>query len=116
MEGDLSDDRDPESFSQIIEYEIDEEAMTVRKVWSFGEHRPELYGSYVSGVAELKGTKNRMLITCGMNMFRPESNPLNPHVIEVTPAGEEVFHLELRNTFVFALRAAGRVDLYHPAP
>jgi arylsulfate sulfotransferase len=114
MEGDLSDDRALESFSQIIEYEIDEEAMTVRKVWSFGEHRPELYGSFVSGVAQLKETGNRLLITNGMNMYRPQSNPVNPHVIEVSPSGDEVFHLEIENTNVLIFRAAGRVDLYHP--
>ncbi len=119
MQGDLSDDRSTASFSQIIEYEIDEAAMTVKKLWSFGEHRPELYGSFTSGVEVLKNTKHRLFITNGINMFRPNLDPSNPHVVEVTLEGEEVFHLEIigrkESVFDAVVRAAGRVDLYHPA-
>jgi hypothetical protein len=117
-QGDLTDDRSLESFSQIIEYEIDEVLMTVRKLWSFGEHKPELYGSFTSGVEVLKNTNHRLLITNGVNMLTPQTNPLNPHVVEVTLEGEELYHLEISGStkpvWEAVVRAAGRIDLYHP--
>ncbi len=110
--GDPDNDRSGAPFSQIIEYEVDEAAMTVRRRWSFGEERPELFGSYMCGVNRVG--ENRLMITNGIDTSDRENNPFNSHVVELTPDGEEVFHLEIENTEMSALRA-GRVDLYHPA-
>ncbi len=108
-----ANDRSDAPYSQIIEYEIDEEAMTVRRLWSFGEGDPELYGSRNSGVTLLKNTGNRLIITAGLDEKNLDDNPLNPHIVEVTESGEVVFHLEIQNTGLSAYQG-GRVDLYHP--
>ncbi len=110
-QGDLSNDRAEEPFSQIIEYEVDEVAMTVRQKWSFGEYRSELYGAYNSDVCVLPVTRNRMMTTNGADWH--EDRPPHPHVIEMTLEGEELYHLEIENATFSAMRG-GRIDLYHP--
>jgi arylsulfate sulfotransferase len=35
----------PPLFSRMVRYQIDEKAMTVRQIWSYGEDRPELFAS-----------------------------------------------------------------------
>lgn len=114
-QGDLSNDRAGGPYSQIVEYEVDEVHMTVKQIWSFGEHQPDLYGSFNSGVTLLKKTQNRLMVSNGMDQHDQEANPYNPLVIEVTPEGETVYRLEITNTEMSAYRA-GRVDLYHPMP
>ncbi len=111
-QGDLGNDREGAPYSQIVEYEIDEAEMTVRQVWSFGEGRPELYGGFNSGVTLLPETGNRLLVSNGRDQHDTD-NPYNPHVVEITPDGDEVFHLEMINTEVSAYRS-GRVHLYPP--
>ncbi len=112
--GDLSNDRSLEPFSQIVEYEIDEVAMTVRKVWSFGEHQPELYGSFNSATYYVPETGNRIMTSNGEKENLTEG-PFNPHVLEVTPEGELRFHLAITNASV-SFSHTGRIDLYHPEP
>jgi arylsulfate sulfotransferase len=109
----LEGDRSGEPYSQIIEYEIDEEDMTVRRLWSFGEGERDLYGSRNSGVAYLKTTGNRLLITSGLDETDIVGDPHNPHIIEVTENGEIVFDLEIQGTGLSAYQG-GRVSLYHP--
>lgn len=112
-QGDLSNDRSPVPFSQIAEYEIDENNMTVRQLWGFGENQPEWYGSRACGVNLLKKTGNRMLISTGGDQHDPAGEVLNPHIVEIAELEDVVFHLEIENTDLSAYRA-GRVDLYHP--
>ncbi|MBN2525998.1 MAG: aryl-sulfate sulfotransferase, partial [Deltaproteobacteria bacterium] len=111
---DRSNDRDETPFSQIIEYEIDEEAMTVKKIWSYGEHDPELYGSYQSTVEYFPVNDNRLLYSTGVSMVNTANNPRNPTAVEVTADGTVVFYLEIENTSLLAYRA-GRIDMFHPA-
>jgi arylsulfate sulfotransferase len=35
----------PQLFSRMVHYQIDEKAMTVKQIWSYGENRPEIYAS-----------------------------------------------------------------------
>jgi arylsulfate sulfotransferase len=35
----------PPLFSRMVHYQIDEKAMTVRQIWSYGEDRPEIYAA-----------------------------------------------------------------------
>ncbi len=111
--GRLKNDRSSEPYSQIIEYEIDEAAMTVRRLWSFGEERPELYGSKESGVAYLRVTGNRLMLSNGGDQTAFDDNPYNPNIVEVTEAGDVVFHLQIRDA-ALSVYHGGRVDLYHP--
>ncbi len=114
VQGDLSNDRSPVPYSQIVEYVIDEAAMTVRQAWSYGENLPELYGSHHSGVRYFLDTGNRLMVSSGFDQHDQVDNPYNPIVIEFAPDGEILFRLEIENTD-FAAYRAGRIDLYHPA-
>ncbi len=113
-QGDLTNDRSALPYSQIIEYEVDEVDMTVKRIWSFGGDRPELYGGFNGGVNRLSTTENLLMVSNGADQHDPDGLALNPHVIEVTPRGEVVFHLEIQDTNLSAYRS-GRVDLFHPA-
>ena len=113
--GDWSNDRAEEPFSQIIEYEINEAEMTVKKLWSFGEHDPELYGSYQSSTGLFPNTGNRMLYTSGVVMLHSDTDERNPTFVEITEEGDVVFYMEIENTRLMAYRA-NRVNLYHPTP
>ncbi|MDE0471566.1 MAG: aryl-sulfate sulfotransferase, partial [Ekhidna sp.] len=67
--------------SAIVEYAVDEAANTVKQVWQYGKHRPELHSHSRSGATWLPITNNRMMIT---------QRSTSPSV-EVTVAGEVVF-------------------------
>jgi len=110
-QGDLSNDREPGPYSQIIEYEIDEEKMTVRQLWSYGDNQLELYGSYASGVNLLAETWNRVLISSGYDQHDQDNNPYNPWLVELTEDGDVVFELQVEDTDASAYRG-GRVELY----
>jgi hypothetical protein len=112
--GNKGNDRSKEPYSMMVEYEIDEEAMTVRQKWSYGEYMPEYYCSYRSGTDVLLETGNRLLFTCGSDRSNSIENPFNPHFVEVTEDGDVVYHLEIEDTDLSVYRGT-RVDLYHPA-
>lgn len=78
----------PVSYSRGVEYEINEDDMTVRQVWQYGEERGSLYYSaIISDVDYLPGTGNRLIMPGIVN--DPDSRAF---VTEVTyPAGEVVF-------------------------
>lgn len=111
--GDKSNDRYDELYSLMVEYEIDEDAKTVRQVWSYGEEMPEYYCSYRSGVNILKATGNRLMFSCGVDTVDMSDNPYNPHIVELTEDGEVVFHMEIVNTEQGLYRST-RVNMYHP--
>jgi len=109
-QGDQSNDREGAPYSQIAEYEIDEEAMTVRLVWSYGEEQAALYGSHAGGVNLGSVTGNRFMITTGFDQHDDE-NPYNPIVLEITEDGAVASRLEGVTSKHTAYRG-GRVDLY----
>ncbi len=112
-QGDLSNDRSLTPYSLIIEYVIDEDAMTVREAWSYGVDVPDLYGSHHCGVRYFADTGNRLMVSSGFDQHDQVDNPYNPVVLEFAPNGDLVFRLEIENTD-FAAYRAGRIDLYHP--
>lgn len=81
-------DYDEADFNRIVEYEIDEEARTVRQVWQYGEERgPALYSSNISDVDYLPRTGNRLLISGNI-----EAPVRSAKVVEVAyPSGQVVF-------------------------
>jgi len=112
-QGDLSNGRST-PYSMLTEYEIDEVSMTARHAWGFGAGRPELYGSYNSGVVWNEVDDHRFMTSNGTDLDTPGVFVFNPHLVELTPEGEVVFHLEIQNTEMSAYRG-GRIDPYHPA-
>ena len=91
-------------YSRAVEYEIDEQAKTIRQVWSYGkEQGEEFYANAISGVQELKQTGNRL--------FCPGTS--SPHVVEIDPKTQEVvFNLEVRSNNNMAFHRANRISLY----
>lgn len=112
--GDLSNDRSPVSYSMLNEYEVDEVDMTVRQIWGFGAGRQELYSSYMSGVIWNEANDHRFMMANGEDLLTPNQLVHNPHLVEVTPEHEVVFHLEIQNTDMSAYRGK-RLDPYRPA-
>jgi len=79
-------DYDQADFNRIVEYEIDEEAHTVRQVWQYGEERgAELYSSNISDVDYLPQTGNRLLISGNIEAPRRSAK-----IVEVSYPGRQV--------------------------
>jgi hypothetical protein len=72
-----------EQFSRAIEYEVDEKAKTLRKVWEF-RHQPDVYSSAMGSVQRL--SNGNTLIGWGLND--------SVAITEVTPSGHVA--LEIR--------------------
>ncbi|MCB9689433.1 MAG: aryl-sulfate sulfotransferase [Alphaproteobacteria bacterium] len=111
-QGDLSNDRAQPPYSVLLEVEIDEEARTVREVFSYGEGRPDLYGSFNGGVARFPEVGTRLMISNGTDQHDP-TNVLQPSVVEVAEDGTEVFELRIDGSRYSAYHG-GRVDLLRP--
>ena len=56
---------DSENFSRAVEYEIDEEAMTVRQIWEYGEHIAEPLFTPFIGDADWQPTHGNVVMTFG---------------------------------------------------
>jgi len=71
-------------WSRGVEYEIDEDAMTIRQIWEYGRSRGEAYYSQIiSDVDELSETSNRLIMPGIINNEYA-------HVTEVTYPGKGV--------------------------
>ena len=98
-------------FSRGVEYAIDEENMTVRQVWSWGEDRGiDYYAPIISDVDFLPTTGHRLIMP-GI-VFGPEPKAF---VTEVTESGEVVFEAEVRfrNDLSTGEPAWGQFDLVY---
>lgn len=75
-----------DSYSRGVEYEIDDEAMTVRQVWEYGSIRgEEFYSSIISDVDYLSQTGNRLIMPGTVDI--PRHRAL---ITEVTYPGKQV--------------------------
>jgi arylsulfate sulfotransferase len=81
------------SYSLAIEYEIDEENMTVQEVWRYGQQQgDELYSSIISDVDYLPQTGNRLFVPGVVQT----SSPSYSKVIELAyPSKEVIFESTL---------------------
>lgn len=101
-----------EKYSRAVEYEVDEENMTIRQVWEYGKERgSSCFSTQISGVQYLEQTGNRLFCP-GIN--NTLSNGYGGHIIEVDPeTNEVVFELEVEtNTCINAFHRANRISLY----
>ncbi len=82
------------SYSKAVEFEIDEEAMTMRQVWQYGKERgKEMSSPITSDVDALPQTGNR-LITSGN--VRGSGKPGHAKMVEVTyPDNKVVFEADI---------------------
>lgn len=98
------DDKLPaeQNYSRVVEFEVDEEAMTVEQVWSFGDGDGPgegLYGCYQGGAYRLPFTGNTFMNFGGVCTI--DGVPTNDNrggmcrarLIEVTPTKEIVFDM-----------------------
>jgi arylsulfate sulfotransferase len=90
----------PENYSRIVEFAVDEDAMTVRQVWSWGKEQDDrLYGCYQGGAYRLPQTGNTFMNfggVCtidGVPTNRNHDGFCRARLIEVTPENEIVFDM-----------------------
>lgn len=85
-------------FSRGVEYTIDEDAMTVRQVWSYGEQRgADYYSSIISDVDYLPRTGNRLIAP---GFIDDGAGPPTAYVTEVDPdRGDVIFdaRIDMKN-------------------
>lgn len=103
--------KDGEKYSRAVEYEVDEQAMTVRQVWEYGRERGEIcFSSQVSGTQYLPQTNNRLFCPGLGNLV---ANGYGGHVIEINPkTNEVVFEMEVQSAGSPAFHRANRLSLY----
>ena len=103
--------KDAKRYSRAVEYEIDEQAMTIRQVWEYGRERGKnCFSTQVSGVQYLEQTDNRLFCPGINNQL---SNGYGGHIIEINPkTGEIVFEAEVQSTGSPAFHRANRISLY----
>lgn len=103
-----------EKYSRAVEYEINEQEMTIRQVWEYGKERGKsCFSTQVSGVQYLKQTDNRLFCPGINNQL---SNGNGGHIIEINAqTGEVVFEAEVRSMGSPAFHRANRISLYPEA-
>lgn len=89
-----------ESYSRIVEFDVDEAAMDVRQVWSYGDGDGEkLYGCYQGGAYRLPRTGNTFMNyggVCTIDGVPTSDNRTGfcrARLMEVTPEKEIVFDM-----------------------
>lgn len=89
-----------ESYSRVVEFEVDEEAMTVRQVWAYGKDPGErLFACYQGGAYRLPETGNTFMTYGGIVTAdgQPSASAgegfARARLLEVTPDKEIVFDL-----------------------
>lgn len=99
-------------YSRAVEYEIDEEKMTVRQVWQYGkELGRDGYAAAISGVDYLPQTDHRLFCPGMLNRFADGKS--GGRVVEVDPhTGEVVFEMEMPVSGMGAFHRVSRRPLY----
>ncbi|MFB9768460.1 aryl-sulfate sulfotransferase [Lactiplantibacillus modestisalitolerans] len=97
-------------YSQAVQYHVDSDKMTIKETWAYGKSLGKANFTQVIGYAEKQANGN-VLIDFGYKNSGQESN-----IIEVTPSGEQVFNLTMKNASAKAyVYRAYRVPFYSSA-
>lgn len=104
---------DPEKYSRAVEYEINEQNMTIRQVWEYGRERGrDCFSVIVSNVQYLRQTGNR-LFSPGFGNPVGIGNGYGGHIIEIDPkTGDVVFEMEAQSNNSPGFHRAVRMPLY----
>lgn len=103
---------DPQSYSRVVEYKVNERDRTIQQVWSYGLERGlPCYASATSGVQYLPLTGNRLF--CPSTGQQLQGGTAGGRVIEIDPASNEVvYELEVLTSSYMAFHRAARMALY----
>lgn len=103
--------KDGEKYSRAVEYEVNEQDMTVRQVWEYGRERGRnCFSTQVSGTQYLPQTNNRLFCPGIGNQVE---GGYGGHVIEINATtGDVVFEMEVQSTGSPAFHRANRLSLY----
>ena len=83
-------------YSRAFLYEVDEENMTVREIWSYGPSSgPDSFYSYFMGDADWQPATGNVLITNSAIISDKFEGNTYGQLLEVTAAGERVFQLDM---------------------
>lgn len=88
---------DEENYSRAVEFQIDQENMTIEQVWQYGKDAEVEYFSRTQGDADWQPETNNVLIDFADVSYAngTELAARTAHVIEVTREGEVVFGVRL---------------------
>lgn len=101
-----------EKYSRVVEWKVDEKAMTVQQVWEYGRERgSDCFSSQTSGSQYLKQTGNRLFCPGIGNKLK--SGGYGGHIVEIDgKTGEVVFEVEVKTSATPAFHRANRMSLY----
>lgn len=105
----------PPLFSRLVHYQIDEKAMTVRQIWSYGEDRPELFAS-TRGDADLLPNGN-VLGTFFSNFIDGDLQTQRTAYVEVNAKGQLVWETIATSTNqqnAYIEYRSERFEIYNP--
>ncbi|GMR23653.1 MAG: aryl-sulfate sulfotransferase [Acidobacteriota bacterium] len=114
-----------ENYSRAVEYEIDEESMEARQVWSYGGKDAERFYSQYIGDADWLPRTGNILVTDGGKYTDADGNPVSSpgtlrwaRVVEVTHTTppEKVFELHITDEppMGFHVYRADRIPTLYP--
>ena len=66
-----------DNFSRVVEYEIDEEAMTIRQLWAYGEAENERFYTTFLGDADPLPLTGNVLVTAGGFVVNERGLPID---------------------------------------
>lgn len=96
------DNKPLNQYSRAVEYEIDKEAGTVKKVWEF-DYNQQIY-TIATGDVDLLDNDNRLI---GFNWISDNS----PKIVELSPNDEILFEADINRSEVFYYRSE-KIRLY----
>lgn len=85
-------------YSRAVQYEIDEEEMTVDEIWSFGEERGEDFFSHIVGNVEYQYNTDNVLITSGAIDDDESPTGVQGRVVEADTLEDDHVIFEIRLT------------------
>ncbi len=87
-----------DNYSRAVEFEIDEQAMTIRQVWEYGTNTDQIIYTPTHGDADWLPNTDNVQITFGrIRRIDGLVVPTEARIIEVDRTGQRVFDLSIRN-------------------
>ncbi|MBP8790134.1 MAG: aryl-sulfate sulfotransferase [Breznakibacter sp.] len=107
----LSDFRNPANHSRSVIYEIDENKLTVRQKWQYGEERKRECWAVAVSSTQYLASKNHVLFCPGVGTINTDG--FGGKVIEINKETKEVvYELELSSPTIMIFHRATRIPLY----
>lgn len=94
-ESEKQDEEQPDCYSRMAVYRINEQNMTVQQLWSYGDDRPEIYSPWRGSAQQLDNGNYLGLFSVG----EVAESIVHLAYVEVNPIGEVVWELHQEKLF-----------------